>query len=280
MENITPDPSMQVMGALSVLSALLEQETGQQISPMRTGRIEAALKPLMRDRRIASLDDLATVIVTGADRELETLAVEAMLNQETSFFRDAAVMDQAIDVLLTLMADAGERRLRVWCAGCSTGQEPYSLAILLSERLANSDKPFPDIIATDVSACALNRARQGRYSSFEIQRGMPVRRMVSWFDTEGESWVARPELRKRIRYLHCNLVADMPPAGPFDLILCRNVLFYFALPIRRRIFEMIAGNMRPEALLLLGAGETVIGQTQRLQPSPRFRGFYSLMANA
>jgi chemotaxis protein methyltransferase CheR len=168
-------------------------------------------------------------------------------------------------------AVAGRAPLRVWCAACATGQEPLSLAMLFAE----AGGAMPEIVATDVSAAAIARAREGTYSQFEIQRGLPVRRMVKWFEPAPDNhWRASAALLGAIHFRRHNLIVDMPPAGEFDLILCRNLLFYFAPHQREQVLARLAGALKPDGLLLLGAGETVIGQSERLRPSVRARGFY------
>ncbi|MBW4329492.1 protein-glutamate O-methyltransferase CheR [Stakelama sp. CBK3Z-3] len=261
-------------GALGVIAAILEQRTGQQVGASRSWRIETALQPLLRLNDFASLDDLATAVVSNPDSPLTDTVIEAIVNHETSFFRDASILDQIVDAALTVRAENNGRRFRIWSAGCSTGQEPFSLAILLSERLAADDPAFPEIVATDISAMALRRAQAGRFSQFEIQRGLPVRRMISWFDSVDEEWIARSDLVRRVQFRRNNLANEAPPPGKFDLILCRNVLLYFSDELRSRVFAKLAGAMRDESLLVLGAGETVIGHTKALMPCQRFRGFY------
>lgn len=263
-----PSPSS---GAMNMIAALLEQRTGQQIAANRAWRIETALKPIVRALGMTTLDDLVTKLV--ADRSGGTLAeqvVDALLNQETSFFRDVAVPDAVADAAQALYRG---RRLRIWSAGCSTGQEPLSLAMLFHERGVDAE-----IIATDISATALSRARSGRFSQFEIQRGLPVRRMVQWFDSVDKEWIARPELVRKVQFRQQNLAADPAPAGKFDIILCRNVLLYFSLSVRQRVFDTLASASRPGGLLVLGAGETVIGQTDHFRPSEEYRGFYRAVA--
>jgi chemotaxis protein methyltransferase CheR len=152
------------------------------------------------------------------------------------------------------------------------GQEPLSLAMLLHER--GVDEDAVEIVATDVSNGAIARARVARYSQFEIQRGLSVRRMMTWFDGEGSEWTARRELVRRVQFRQHNLVVDAPPAGGFDLILCRNVMLYFSPDIRRDVFARLARAAKPGGLLVLGAGETVIGQTELFAPAERWRGLY------
>ncbi|MEP9357312.1 protein-glutamate O-methyltransferase CheR [Sphingomonas sp. KR3-1] len=263
-------------GAMNMLAALLEQRAGQQIAANRTWRIETALKPILREKGLASLDELVAKLITARTGELADLVVDALLNQETSFFRDAAVLDMVADAAQAMQAEAGNRRLRIWSAGCSTGQEPLSLAMLFSER----GMPDPEIVATDVSPAALTRARSGRFSQFEIQRGLPVRRMMTWFDTTGADWVAKPELVRKLQFRQHNLTQDPAPAGSFDIILCRNVMLYFSPAVRRQVFDTLASAIRPGGMLALGAGETVIGLTDHFQPCETYRGFYRAVDGA
>lgn len=260
--------------SIEVIAATLEAHTGQRIAHNRMWRVETSLKPLLRRHGLCSLDALANRLAEGRDAALTGQVIDALLNQETSFFRDGAVLEEAVDAVLAMDFGMVRRRPRIWSAGCSTGQEPLSLAILLSERLSQKSGVFPEIHATDVSGSAIARAQAGRYSQFEIQRGMPIRRMISWFDGNGDVWSARPDLTRRIAYRRSNLLDTSIAAGQFDLILCRNVLFYFSGAIRARALAQIAEALRPGGLLVLGAGETVIGQTDLLRPSAKHRGFY------
>jgi len=270
---ITPTPSA---SAMNMIAALLEQRTGQQIAANRAWRIETALKPLLRMRGLDTLDDLVAQLMMTRTGELGDMVVDALLNQETSFFRDSAVLEMVADAATQLQAEAGTRRLRIWSAGCSTGQEPYSLAMLFEERgIATCSSP-PEIVATDISPAALARARSGRYSQFEIQRGLSVRRMMQWFDGGQGDWAANPELTRKVQFRQQNLAGDPPPPGKFDIVLCRNVLLYFSAPLRKQVFDRLSQAVRPGGFLVLGAGETVIGQTELFSPSERFRGFYNL----
>jgi len=272
----TADP--RARGAMNLLAALLEARTGQQIGHDRGWRIETALKPLMRERGYDTLDAFAAA--TAASHELATAAVNAMLNHESSFFRDGQVFDLVAEVVRdhNASADTNRRRLRVWSAGCSIGQEPVSLAITFEEAAPGSDDT-PEIVATDVSDVALARARSGIYSQFEIQRGLSIRRMIGWFEPHGNEWAVKRNLLRHLQYRRMNIVADPLPGGRFDIVLCRNVLLYLSPASRRLVLDRIASTLRPDGLLVLGAGETVIGQSDCFRPSTRYRGLYEL-ANA
>lgn len=252
--------------AIVSLSQFLEDRVGQQLSPERAWRVEALLRPVMVVRGIETL--AALVAVLPGDPILGDEVIAALLNHETSFFRDAGVIESAVSALRDI---AGGRRPRVWCAACATGQEPLSVAMLLAEEGRQAD-----IVATDVSNAALQRARTGSYSQFEIQRGLPIRRMMRWFEGEAEQWRASGELLRAITYRRQNLVLDPPPPGGFDLIMCRNVLYYLAPTVRERVLARLAESLRPGGLLLLGAGETVIGIGEQFRPSVRWRGLYEL----
>lgn len=275
-----PAGALPSSAAMNVIAGLLSQRTGQEMMASRAWRIDTALQPLLRDRGIADLDGLVAELAQDASGRLASAVTDALLNQETSWYRDAGVIELAADVLATRAAEEPTRRVRVWSAGCSTGQEPYSLAMLLSERNSEGGRSLPDIVATDVSDAAINRARAGRYSQFEIQRGLPIRKMLGWFDQEGEEFVARGDLTKLVSFRRHNLVAEPPPYGLFDVILCRNVLLYFSGAMRKGVFERLAEALRPGGVLILGAGETTIGQTDRFAPSQRFRGCYDLATEA
>jgi chemotaxis protein methyltransferase CheR len=258
--------------AINVLTALLEARTGQQIAAYRSWRLDTALKPLLRARKLDTLDQLVMQLLAGSDRSIGDTIVDALVNQETSFFRDAQVFDMLVEAVAVVERD--RRRARIWCAGCSTGQEPLSLAMQFAERREATGAPIPEIIATDVSEAAIARGRSGRFSQFEIQRGLPVRRMIRWFDTTGSDWVAKPDLLGLVAFRRMNLVADQPPPGQFDVVLCRNVMLYLSADTKKQVFPKIAAALKPGGVFVMGAGETVIGQTRLFEPSKRFRGLY------
>lgn len=261
--------------ALGYLAGLLEARTGQQIGPNRLWRVETVLKSLMRARGIASLTDLVTILMSARDRALAEAVVTALLNNETFFFRDSPAFEQlqagALEALR--VARAATRRLSLWSAGCSTGQEAYSLAMIFADAPARWEGWTIEILATDVSDAAIGRARAGLYSQFEIQRGLPIKAMLTWFDQHGEDWRVKPALAGRVRFKRQHLI-DEPMIGRFDVVLCRNVLLYFSAQHRRAAFDRIAAAIAPDGYLMLGAGETVIGQTDSFVADPELRGLY------
>jgi chemotaxis protein methyltransferase CheR len=270
---------MQVSDSSSrILAGLLEARTGQQLTMNRRWRIETALASLLRERGIATLDELITILVMGREPALATHVVEALLNNETYFFRDRQPFDlltaQALPALARARAD--KKRLRIWSAGCSTGQEAYSLAMLFAEDPLKWQGWSIDILATDVSATVIDRARSGTYSQFEVQRGLGINQMIRWFEETDDGWRAVEALRKPVRFQVHNLLEPPPHPGQFDIVLCRNVMLYFCNEKRALAFDRLASAMAPDAVLMLGAGETVIGQTKKLAADRDCRGLYRL----
>jgi chemotaxis protein methyltransferase CheR len=260
-----------------ILASMLEARTGQQLAMNRRWRIDTALASIIRERGYASVDQLVSRLVAGQDKALSEQVIEALLNNETYFFRDKLPFDLLLGgpVKRLEQARAAQKRLSVWCAGCSTGQEAYSLAMSFADEPARWQGWTIDIIGTDLSRSAIERARVGTYSQFEVQRGLPVMQMIRWFEElGGGDWRIVPKLRDRVRFDVRSLIEPPPHPGRFDIILCRNVLLYFTPDMRRLAFGRLADAVAPDGSLMLGAGETVIGQTDRFVSDPDYRGLY------
>ncbi|HYD38861.1 MAG TPA: protein-glutamate O-methyltransferase CheR [Allosphingosinicella sp.] len=260
-----------------ILGALLEARTGQQLTMSRRWRIETALQPLMRERGLASLDSLVAALVARDDERLADAVVEALLNNETFFYRDRQAFELLLGPALQGLEAARrrERRLAIWCAGCSTGQEAYSIAMHFAEQKARWSGWSITIVGTDVAGGAVEQARSGVYSQFEVQRGLSVVQMMRWFEElPGAAWRIAPELRRAVRFEVANLIGPAAPGPVFDIILCRNVLLYFPAEVRRAAFARLAAAAAEDSVLMLGAGETVIGQTDAFVSDPHCRGLY------
>jgi chemotaxis protein methyltransferase CheR len=264
-----------------ILAGLLEARTGQQLTMSRRWRIETALSSLLRERGIATLDELITILVMGKEPNLSQQVVEALLNNETYFFRDRAPFDLLQRYALPELAKrrSKTRRMRIWSAGCSTGQEVYSLAMLFAENPEEWLGWTIDILGTDVSTACVDRARNGTYTQFEVQRGLGINQMIKWFEETGDGWRAVEALRKPVRFQVQNLLEPPPHPGGFDIVLCRNVMLYLSPDKRTLAFERLASAMAEDAWLMLGAGETVIGQTTRLGSDINARGLYRLVGD-
>ena len=268
--------------AHQAFSNLLEKHTGQVLLANRHWRVDMALKPVMRRNSIPDITTLASLLGPDGDELLTRECVEAMINNETCFFRDQANFALLTGPLLDSLREKrmATKRLRIWSSACSTGQEAYSLAMAMA---ANEEKWrgwSVQIIATDVSTSALTQAKAGRYSQFEIQRGLPVMLMLKYFNQDGEEWIAKDDLRRKVTFSNHNMLDDPRPLGTFDLILCRNMLMYLGETRRKQVLDHLAGAMAPDGMLVLGAAETVIGQTEKFASSPEFRGFYEASARS
>ena len=261
-----------------ILAGLLEARTGQQLTSSRRWRIETALASILRERAIPTIDELITRLVMGNEPSLAANVVEALLNNETYFFRDRNPFDLLVTEALPSLAVKrhSSRRLRIWSAGCSTGQEAYSLAMLFAGDPVRWSGWTIDILATDVSSSVIDRARAGVYTQFEVQRGLGVKEMLRWFGEADDGWRIAEPLRRSVRFHVHNILEPAPAPGQFDVVLCRNVLLYLSPERRRQAFDRLAGAMAPDASLMLGAGETVIGQTERLVADRERRGLYQL----
>jgi chemotaxis protein methyltransferase CheR len=261
-----------------ILAGLLEARTGQQLTMNRRWRLETALSALLRERGISTLDELITILVMGKEPSLSQQVVEALLNNETYFFRDRAPFDLLGRYALPELHIRRQksRRIRIWSAGCSTGQEVYSLSMLFAEEPEKWAGWTVDILGTDVSTSCVDRARNGSYSQFEVQRGLGINQMIKWFEECADGWRAVESLRKALRFQVHNLLEPSPHPGGFDIVLCRNVLLYLSPDKKALAFERLAGAMAEDGWLMLGAGETVIGQSTKLGADVKARGLYRL----
>ncbi|MBB3763648.1 CheR family methyltransferase [Sphingomicrobium lutaoense] len=241
----------------------------------RRWRIETALSSVLRERNIPTLDRLISMLIAKEDPFLADEVVEALLNNETYFFRDRTPFDVLARDVLPQLAHArrDQRRLRIWSAGCSTGQEAYSLAMLFDEDRERWKDWKIEILGSDVSQKVIDKARAGRYTQFEVQRGLAIRQTIRWFEEEEDGWTVAPHLKSMVRFETRNLL-DPQGARQFDLVLCRNVLLYLCKDKRRQAFDRLASVIASDGALLLGAGETVIGQTEAFAADRDIRGIY------
>ena len=273
---------MQISDSSSrILAGLLEARTGQQLTMSRRWRLETALSALLRERGISTLDELITILVMGKEPSLSQRVVEALLNNETYFFRDRSPFDLLQRHALPELAKRRHKtkRIRIWSAGCSTGQEAYSLSMLFAEAPEQWRGWTIDILGTDVSTGCIDRARVGAYTQFEVQRGLGINQMIKWFEESPDGWRAVEPLRKPVRFQVHNLLEPPPHPGGFDIILCRNVLLYLSADKKALAFERLVSAMAEDGWLMLGAGETVIGQTTKLGADVNARGLYRLVGD-
>ena len=239
--------------------------------------VEDRLGPLMRQAKLSSLEDLAPLVSGDPRSDLAQAVAETLTINETSFFRDRALFSTVTDIVLPglMAARAEQRKLRIWCAGCSSGQEPYSLAMLLDEHARKLAGWQVEILATDLSRSMIETARRGLYSQFEVQRGVPVTMLLRYFRREGELWQISDHLRAKVAFRTQNLVAAPRDIGQFDAIFCRNVLIYFDVATKRRVLAGLAGALADDGCLALGAAEAVGGLSETLAAVPGQRFLFA-----
>ena len=252
-----------------IIADLLEARTGQTLSESRRWRISTALSGLFREFGIENVDQLACMLERPGEHRLATRVVEALLNNETYFFRDHAYFTTLANTILPELAKrrADSRRISIWSAGCSTGQEVLSLAMTFLEQPGRWADWKIEILGTDVSSKAVDQAKTGTYSQFEIQRGISVAQMLNFFSETPKGWKVSDRVLQMTRFEQRNLLDYAPAPGKFDFVLCRNVLLYFDPETRRRAFDRLHGGVANDGFLMLGAGETVVGQTDKFEPS-------------
>jgi chemotaxis protein methyltransferase CheR len=220
--------------------------------------VEARLAPLAGRLQLGSVSELVGRLRAGPDGGLSARVIEAMVTTETSFFRDVKPFETLRKVVVPdlIRRRAAEKRLDVWCAACSTGQEPYSLAILLREYFPELAGWRVNVLATDLSAEVLGRSKSGRYSQLEVNRGLPAPLLVKYFRQEAGEWELRDDVRRVVEFRELNLVRPWPPLPRTDLVFLRNVMIYFDVDTKKTILGRVAGLLRPDGYLLLGAAET------------------------
>ncbi|MGO4526258.1 protein-glutamate O-methyltransferase CheR [Microvirga sp. 2MCAF35] len=263
------------------LRVFLKARSGLALSPDKRYLVESRLSSVCTRFKLESLSHLIREIRAGRAMALEKATIEAMTTNETFFFRDKAPFDLFQDVLLPkyLKERASTRRLRIWCAAASSGQEPYSLAMLLREASARMPGWHVDIVASDISTDVLEKAKAGVYNQFEVQRGLPIRLLVKYFKQTGDQWQIAPEIRAMVDFRYLNLLDDFSRLGSFDIVYCRNVLIYFDAALKADVLRRIANLMAADGSLLLGASETVLGVTDALTLDPAHRGLYTKTAS-
>jgi chemotaxis protein methyltransferase CheR len=258
------------------LRRLLKERSGLILSADKQYLVESRLLPVARRAGANGLSDLVRMLKNGGAGPLAVEVVEAMTTNESFFFRDKIPFDYFTGIIIPALisARAAQRRIRIWCAAASSGQEPYSLAICLRE-MGNAIAGWRiEIIATDLSNEVLEKAKSGLYSQFEVQRGLPIQLLIKYFAQAGDNWQISPEIRAMVQYRPLNLLQDFGHLGSFDVVFCRNVLIYFDQETKIAVLDRIAGVTARDGYLILGAAETVVGLTDSFKPAAERRGLY------
>ncbi len=261
----------------SYLRALLKERSGLVLSAEKQYLAESRLLPLARKNALSTLAELVGKLKQPQSAALAAEVVDAMTTNETFFFRDKIPFEHFRDTIVPalLASRARDKRIRIWCTACATGQEPYSLAMLLHEMGAQLAGYRVQILATDICGAVIDKAKAGIYSQFEVQRGLPIGLLIKYFTQTNERWQIAPELRGMVQFRTLNLLNDFSPLGGFDVVFCRNVLIYFDRPTKIAVLERIARRMPEDGFLVLGAAETVVGLTDLYKPVADRRGLYA-----
>lgn len=242
----------------------IKNAAGIVLTPEKAYFVEARLAPVLREESIASLDDLLRKAETG-DRRLQQRIIDALTTNETFFFRDRQPFDHFRDVIMPELHQrrAPEKTIRIWCAACSSGQEPFSLVMLLDEMRSKIGNRQVEIVATDISEAILSKAKTGLFNQFEVQRGLPTKLLLQYFQKQGDNWKISDDVVRRVNFQKFNLMDDPRGLGTFDAVFCRNVLIYFDRPTRSKVFDKLASRLAPDGFLLLGGAESTFGVTER-----------------
>lgn len=242
------------------VSNLVMRRSAIVLEPEKNYLVESRLLPLARREGLSSVAELVTRMRGSALNGLHQKVVEAMTTNETSFFRDVNPFEALRKVVLPDLYGrrASERRLQIWCGASSTGQEPYTLALILREHFASYSAWKTGIVATDLSTDVLARARQGRYSQLEVNRGLPAPLLIKYFQRQGTEWELKEEVRRLVEFRQLNLIDSAWGIGSVDIVFLRNVLIYFDVATKKSILQKIRQVLRPDGYLFLGGAETTM----------------------
>jgi chemotaxis protein methyltransferase CheR len=241
------------------VAGLVRRESAIVLTPGKEYLVEARLLPVARQAGATSVAEFLAVLQRRPDPAAHRSVVDALTTNETSWFRDREPFSAMTDVVLPelVTSRATTRSLRIWSAACSSGQEPYSLAITMQQALPAGWRYH--ITGTDISSEMIKRAGAGEFSQVEVNRGLPVQQLVHHFVRSGTGWKVTPALRENITFQQMNLTAPLPQMAPFDVIFLRSVLIYFDVETKRNVLRNVSRLLRPDGWLFLGAAETTIG---------------------
>ncbi len=259
---------------------LLRERSAIILEPGKQYLVESRLTPLAQKLKLGSIGALVDRLRNQPYNGLHTQVIEAMVTTETSFFRDHHPYEAMRKAVLPdlIARRAGERRLTIWCSACSSGQEPYSVALLLREHFPELAGWQVTILATDLSREILERARAGRYNQIEVNRGLPAALLIKHFQQDGTHWQLKEEVRRMVEFRELNLAQPWPALPRMDLVLLRNVMIYFEVEAKKAILGRLGRLLRPDGYLLLGGAETTFNLDDSYRRVEQFRtGFYQLV---
>ena len=254
--------------------SFLESSCGIVLGENKQYLVNSRLKRLIKDHGLDSLSSLVAILKAGNNPRLRDHTIDAMTTNETSWFRDNYPYEALKSVIVPTLLKQGKRLIRIWSSAASSGQEPYSIAIVLDElqRQQLANKFEVEILATDISPTMLNDARQGIFDSISIARGLSPERKQRYFSNTDGFWQIKEDLKKKIAFKEANLLSSFNMHGKFDVIFCRNVLIYFSVPIKQDIINRMAQCLNPGGYLFLGGTESAINYTDRFESIRHLNG--------
>jgi chemotaxis protein methyltransferase CheR len=246
---------------------MLFDQSGIALGPDKHYLVQLRLGPLAKTAGYATVNEYASVLQRSSKTPQHTAVIEAMTTNETSFFRDVSPFDALRTTLLPdFIKRRGEQgRIRIWCGASSTGQEPYSIAMIIRDHFPQLMKGRIEIVASDLANTVLTLARAGRYSQLEVNRGLPAPLLVKYFKQEGIEWVLSPDIKRMVDFRQLNLIDPWPSMQPFDFVFLRNVMIYFNVDAKREILRKMRGVLKPDGCLFLGTAETTMGVDETFQ---------------
>lgn len=244
----------------SYLCELVKTSTAISLDSQREYLMDARLATIAQREGFASVSELLNRVRAGGSTQLQWKVVEAMTTNETSFFRDIKPFEALRQVVIpTLMkARESERKLSIWCAACSSGQEPYTIAMMLREHFSELQNWKVTILATDIATDMLDKSKSGRYTQLEVNRGLPANYLIKYFKKDGVDWQIDESIRKMVEVRRMNLSVAWPLMPPIDLVMLRNVMIYFPVETKKQILKNMRSVLRPDGYLFLGTAETTI----------------------
>lgn len=259
---------------------MIKSRSGIVLSADKGYLVESRLVPVAQRNGLTTVEELVQKMRAVPNPALMEEVTEAMTTNESFFFRDKTPFEFLKDHIMPHFQKSrgSNKKLKFWCAAASTGQEPYSISMVLKEMSAQLPGWSFGILGTDISNEVLEKAKAGSYSQFEVQRGLPINLLVKYFKQTGETWMIDPAIRAMVEYKNFNLLESFSPLGKFDVIYMRNVLIYFDRETKKSILDRAAQQLAPDGFLVLGAAETVIGITEAFRPLKSHRGLYEHVA--
>lgn len=258
------------------LCSYLKRASGLMLDNDKRYLVESRIAPVMRRAGLSELGQLVRLLEQGKMPDLAQEVVQAMTINETYFFRDKLPFDTFRAAILPKLIEArkAKKMLRIWCAASSTGQECYSLSMILDEFKAKLPGWKLEILATDLSQAALKKAKEARYSKFEVQRGLTPAQITQYFTQQGDKWQLQEAIRTRVNFKHFNLLDSYANFGIFDVIFCRNVCIYFDSIRKTDILNRMSRILAPDGVFAMGASESVIGLSTKFAAHPKHRSYF------